>query len=193
MKIFKQNKNNTKRSWAVIKEVINKKHNISISNKFEVGNEYVTDSKMIADHFNSFFSNIGKNLASKIPPSNIDPIIYCGHSNCHSIVIDAFTESEVTNIIKLLKNASSGSDGIHAKILKETYHSYLSPLVYVLNLSLSHGIFPDQMKFARITPIFKYGNNCIVSVLSAFSKLLEQMMYNRLIVFLNKFDILFKQ
>ena len=74
----------------------------------------------------------------------------------------------------------------------------LQGTVYVLNLSLMAGIFPDEMKLARITPIFKTGSNYLVnnyrpvSVLSTFSKILEQMIYNRMINFIDKNDILFK-
>ena len=65
-----------------------------------MGNYHVSDPNIIANHFTSFFTNIGKNLANKIPQSEIDPVSYCGRSNDHSIVIETFSETEVINIIK---------------------------------------------------------------------------------------------
>ena len=52
------------------------------------------------------------------------------------------------------------------------------------------------MKIARVVPLFKtsdlslFTNYRPVSVLPAFSKILERIVYNRLINFLNKFKIL---
>ena len=48
------------------------------------------------------------------------------------------------------------------------------------------GIFPEEMKIARVTPIIKggevpdLGNYRPISVLCCFSKILEKIMYNRL-------------
>ena len=33
-----------------------------------------------------------------------------------------------------------------------------TPLAHIVNLSLSHGIFPNDMKLDKIVPIFKNGN-----------------------------------
>ena len=50
---------------------------------------------------------------------------------------------------------------------------------------LSEGVFPDKMKIAKLSPIFKRGNNLqtetyrSISVLAVFSKILEKILYNR--------------
>lgn len=68
----------------------------------------------------------------------------------------------------------------------------------MLSLSLEQGFFPDEMKLAKIIPLHKSGDtsNIInyrpVSVLSLFSKLLEHLMYNRLIDYINKHNMLYK-
>ena len=73
----------------------------------------------------------------------------------------------------LKTNKSSGYDNISADVVK-TY---------------SKRVFPDKLKIARLTPIFKKGNNTLVtnyrptSVLLCFSKLLEHIMYNCLCKF----------
>ena len=66
----------------------------------------------------------------------------------------------------------------------------------ITNLSLSSGTVPNQMKIARVVPLFKTGDLSLftnyrpVCVLPALSKILERIVYNRLINFLNKFNIL---
>ena len=69
----------------------------------------------------------------------------------------------------------------------------LKILTHIMNLSLSFGIVPGQMKVARAIPLFKSGiltlftNYRPISVLPAFSKFLERIVYKRLDSFLNKY------
>ena len=64
--------------------------------------------------------------------------------------------------------------------------------------SINKGIFPDELKIAKVIPIYKFGDNTSIenyrpiSVLSVFSKVFEKIMYNHLINFINKHNILYK-
>ena len=61
-------KDNIKKYWGVIKEVIGKsKARSNFPNRFIVKNKEVTNKLLIAENFNEFFANIGPELASKIP------------------------------------------------------------------------------------------------------------------------------
>ena len=66
-----------------------------------------------------------------------------------------------------------------------------------MNLSLRYGIFPAELKIARVIPLFKsedpgcFSNYRPVSVLPLFSKILERLMYQRLLSFINKHNILY--
>ena len=70
-------------------------------------------------------------------------------------------------------------------VLKQCMDYIMKPLVHICNISFQHGIFPDQMKIAKIKRLYKNGdkysiqNYRPISVLSAFSKILEK--YNRLL------------
>ena len=67
--------------------------------------------------------------------------------------------------------------------------------VFWKNVSLEKGIFLDDLKIARITPIFKAGDESemgklrAVSVLPCFSKILGSIMYNRLFKYLTANEI----
>ena len=63
-------KYNFKKTWAVMKEQIGKVKlkSSNLSRKTTVNKVDLFDQKRIAHEFNFFFTNIGKNLASKIPP-----------------------------------------------------------------------------------------------------------------------------
>jgi hypothetical protein len=70
------------------------------------------------------------------------------------------------------------------------------PLTHVFNLSFRQGLVPDQLKIAKIVPIFKSGDPLLIdnyrpiSLLSNFSKVLEKIMCNRLTQFLTDNKIL---
>ena len=65
---------------------------------------------------------------------------------------------EVERIISSLKNSSSGYDGIHSKVVKLTFNCFIEPLVHIFDLSIAQGVFPDELKVARVVPIYKSQN-----------------------------------
>jgi hypothetical protein len=70
-------------------------------------------------------------------------------------------------------------------IVKQCIPTVKKLLTFIINLSLSSGIFPNQMKIAKVRPIFKKGqkqnteNYRPILILSDLSKILETLMYNR--------------
>ena len=90
---------------------------------------------------------------------------------------------------------AAGYDQITMNVIKEIIDLIVQPLRYITNLSLSSGTVPDQMKIARVVPLFKTGDLSVtnyrtVSILPALCKILERIVYDRLINFWNKFNIL---
>ena len=71
--------------------------------------------------------------------------------------------------------------------------------MYIFNSSVATGIFPDDLQIARVTPIFKdgddkeLGNYRLIAVLPGFSKILERIVYNRLLSHLTANGILCKK
>ena len=53
------------------------------------------------------------------------------------------TPEEVTKITKGFKDSAPGYDEIKMKPIQVVISEILSPLTYVLNLSISNGIFPE--------------------------------------------------
>lgn len=70
---------------------------------------------------------------------------------------------------------------------------------YLFNLVLNTGTFPDDMKFAKVTPIYKSGektdcgNYRPISVISTVAKILEKIIHNQIFDFLNQNSILANQ
>jgi hypothetical protein len=66
----------------------------------------------------------------------------------------------------------------------------------VINASFTTGFVPDMLKIAKICPIFKNGDKCVISnyrpisLLPSFSKIYEKLVYVRLLRYLDKLHIL---
>ena len=98
---------------------------------------------------------------------------------------------------KKLKNKNSyGFDEISTKIVKDRLAKLRFLFLIFLIAHFRHGLCSMNVKVAKITPIFKSGektvlNNYIpISLLQAFSKLLEKVVCKQLWSFLNKFSII---
>ena len=92
---------------------------------------------------------------------------------------------------------SSGVDGISNVLLKRLINVIKMPLCTVINHSLMDGEFPDLMKLAKILPLHKGGelelpdNYRPISLLPVLSKVLERVVYEQTIQYLDKNDILY--
>lgn len=104
---------------------------------------------------------------------------------------------EIETIIKNLnKNSAVGYDGISIAFIK----NYISELSFILckliNGIYESGIYPDCLKIATVTPVFKHGNKLDVSnyrgisILSHSSKIVEKTLYVRLLDYLAKNEII---
>ena len=72
-RVYYSSKNNAKKIWGVMKELIGKIRNTESSlpkTFFIEKNKYITEIKDIAEEFNDFFTNVGPNLVKKVPYSS---------------------------------------------------------------------------------------------------------------------------
>ena len=122
--------------------------------------------------------------------------------HCNGLCLSniSLTVLQLENAFASLKaNKSSGYDDISADVVKSVSDEIFVILKHIFNISLAKGDFPGKLKIARVTPIFKKGNNTLVSnyrpisVLPCFSKLLECIVYNRLYKFLVENNILYQK
>jgi len=116
--LFKLYRNNLKKSWDVIKQVINRNRPKLSQCKFKLDDQYTSDGQTIAEHFNKFFTNIGSTLSNKIPQVSTDPVSYINGENS-SIYLDSVSEQEISQIIKGFKSNASGYDNIKAGLRRK--------------------------------------------------------------------------
>ena len=89
------------------------------------------------------------------------------------------SSQEIFDLIQEIpSNKSSGLENISARHLKEAAPIIIRSLTYIINLSITTGIFPNAWKIAKVTPIFKEdaktdpNNYRPISVLPVVSKLI---------------------
>ena len=148
-----------------------------------------------ADELNKHFTSIGSILASQLEDIEFEPILSLRAEKF--FVFFPIVISEVTNIIKELKNKnSSGPDGISNKMLKLSYPVISEILADIFNDCLSSNYFPEIFKISKIIPIHKSGivdnvdNYRPISLLSTLSKVFEKLIHNRIYKFIKKHNIL---
>ena len=77
------------------------------------------------------------------------------HSVVNSIVISTITTLEVRNINLSTKNSSPGWDDIPACVAKKCIDHFIEPLTHITNNSIQEGVFPSELKLARIVTQIK--------------------------------------
>ena len=86
----------------------------------------------------------------------------------------------------------AGYDEIPASLMKQLVIYYAEPLTYLINQSISQGLFPEEMKLARILPIYKSEDEQLVtnyrpiSMLPVFKKYLKKIIAKYIIEFMDE-------
>jgi hypothetical protein len=138
-------------------------------------------------------------LASEIGMSDVSFERFLTKENPNLFEFSRISEIDILNICKQLKpKMSSGADFISTKLLTQIAPLIITPLHYLINLSLETGFVPKQLKIAKIVPVFKEGdchdfnNYRPISLLSSFSKLLEKIVAKQILRFLHINYIIYK-
>ena len=195
---FELNKQDLKKSWKIIKNMIGKEDNRCYMNQidFLINGQYISNNNTIANSFNNYFINVGNSLASSIQSEN-DPLLYL-QTNIKSIYIPELDKIEIKSTISSMNNSSSGYDELPASIMKQCIDSYIEPLTLLINKSIQQGVFPVELKIARIIPLYKGENNQLIhnyrpiSVLPFFSKIFEKIVYKYVVDFLDDNNIFYQ-
>ena len=180
------NKKDLSKQWQLINQILhrNNKHKPTIEKLLTENNEFVTNDKEIGNELNSFFTSIGPKMVSKIPNTKPTTTI---SSSTKPFFCEPCTINEVfLKIMQLNEKKSTGILNIPIKFIKMSAEFLSSVLAKIFNTCMQIGIFPSLLKIAKITPIHKSGcthtasNYRPISILSPFSKIFENIIYNRL-------------
>ena len=134
-----------------------------------------------------------------IKNNNVNFTTFLGERSVNSIILDAITETEVEiEVGNLNGNKSCGHYEIPPKLVKEISKQIIKLLTHIYNQSLLTGVIPNELKIALVTPVFKanskeeFSNYRPISVIPCFSKILEKLMYKRVMKYLDMHNMLFQ-
>ena len=167
--------------------------------ELKVNGQSITNSNVLADEFNNHFATIGPKLASEIPSQcNNSHLEYLTSTNERFQFRPTTTNQVLSLLNKLNKSKATGVDKISARLVRKCADLICIPLCHIFNQSLSLGIFPEDWKCARVTPLFKQGNRDDmnnyrpISVVPIIAKVFERIVYDQLYAYLTEHDIVCK-
>ena len=200
-----------KKFWKTVKPLFSDK----ISHK-DIDGKMITEDLPIAEIFNNYFSNISRGLCDRNVPTESS---YVCSQNAVSTAINKFSnhhsilsinksmekigrpsfafefvtlEETIKEVNKLSINKASQKLDIPVKIVKEN-KDLISYFVYNnFNNALSSLQYPNCLKYADVTPVFKKddksnkSNYRPISILPNLSKVYERIMQNQIYPYLNK-------
>ena len=206
---------NQRKFWKTVRPIFSEKAYAEKISSIINDGDIITDNEEIANIMNKFYTNITKSLdIHDIPVAEneehimfdnaIDKIIHKFHSHPSvSRIKDTYPTDTLFNfrevgeeqtrkyIDKLDPKKSTPQGDIPAKILKQFADHYCELLTRTYNNGRVNRVFPDGMKEADVSPMFKKGlkseksNYRPVSKLQSLSKIFERIMYDDIADFMS--------
>ena len=195
---LESNKNDIKATCRTLNSLLGKK-NIPECKSLYTNTNKITDPQQLANLFNDHFSSIAYKYTSTLPKYAYNYSEYLGNKIQETMYVWPTCPMKVKNILINSKpKLSEDFDEIPLKLLKSSPDNIIKALSHIFNLSLSTGKVISDFKIAKIIPLYKKGdasdinNYRPISLLSNISKILEKIMYRRVISFLNRHNFFSK-
>jgi hypothetical protein len=170
--------NNPKKFWSLLN---NRTKSKGSPERIVHNNQEVTDPIGKATAINEYLCSIFTTWGTKHFPETAT--VYNPNLSRLSV-----TELEVEKALNQLNPTKApGPDGIPTKILKDCAREVAPNLTMIFNKSLQTGCLPREWKDANVVPIYKKGkhtdpsNYRPISLLPVCSKVLERLIYNKII------------
>ena len=183
---FEKNMHNSRKIWKGINEIIHNKFSKDAEIYLDENGSIITNHKTIANKFNKFYTNVAKNLLKDLGKTPTKYQDYLRNPNEHSMYFNETDPGEVTKIITNLDITKAGDlHGITPKLIK-CAPSIASNLSIIFNLCIEQGIFPHQLKLAKVIPVYKADSKMLasnyrpISLLPIIGKIFEKIIFNRL-------------
>jgi hypothetical protein len=146
-----QNKNTT--AWNIIKENKNSDTNHQELSDITIEGEKETDLQKIADFLNKNFIEPSIDFTEEQREACLKNVPRITDSKFNLKVVYPW---DVQKIIKDMPSKnSSGWDGISINVLKKIAPYVAGPISNIVNCSFLEGVFPENLKLAKILPFYK--------------------------------------
>jgi len=185
-----------KSMWRLIGRLLSGNCKRDTVRRLVIEGREIVEPRVIADEFNSYFSTIAESLARNIPRTEESPLAYVRGDYPNSLFLTPVTNDECRSVILKLKNKTYDSSSLPVFLLKKFCQFFVPPLVTLINQSFETGEFPNMLKTARVTPVFKAGDRAHVtnyrpiSVLPVIGKIFEKCIASRLTCYISRFSLI---
>ena len=145
--------NNARKIWSTINSLLHtKSDNPSTPSKLRINDIVVNNPVELADCFNRHFSEVGTKLANNLLLSSVCAVNdYLTKRVSSTIFLEPVASDQITNIINDLKTNKAGDyDMISCYFIKLSSSILIPILVSLINASFNLGIFPDDLKIAKV-------------------------------------------
>ena len=182
---FNQYTGDSRKTWQTINELASSKSGKTAVTSLKVNGVSITNPTELSKEFNNHFATIGSELSRNIDSPD-------GDAQMHSV-------NKVFSLLnKLNKSKAAGLGKISARLTRECADLIGIHICDIFNQSISLGIFPDDWKCARGTPLFKQGdrddlyNYRPISVISVVAKVFERIVFDKFYAYLEEPKIICK-
>jgi hypothetical protein len=187
-------------TWRTLNEMTGRTSNkdATIIHRLTINNEEIINPQRIVNEINNFFAHVGENQSALTQRNVTQPYTqFLDPAHPNSLYLTPTTEEEIRTITMRMKSKrSTGHDNISTHHLKMLLPAILHPLQILFNRSFDEGVFPQQLKHAKVKPLHKKNEKHLItnyrpiSLLPAFSKILEKLMHKRIYTFLTNQQII---
>ena len=199
---FEKFKNNSKKLWSginlALEQTRNKKSLPSIIK--DADGRQIEGDKSMANAFARYFESVPGKTKSKIPTYKHPYMYYLNKNNPSRsyLVLNDTNADEVFKYIMKLKNSSSpGPIDVPNAFLKLIAAPLSNVLTVIITRSMNSGHVPQSMKVGKQTPVHKGGEMIVnnyrpITVCSSIAKILEKVVRDRVMTYLDSAKILNK-
>ena len=195
---FEKHEGNGTKTWRTVDNALNRKASRTTPDAISIDNHLCTSKPKIAVEFNNYFATIcANNIIPDIPTSHTHYLNNATESTFNFKVIDNATTMQYLS--KITNSHSCGHDNISSSTLKCIAHEICECLTLIINQSITTGIFPENLKIAKVVPIYKKDdqsqikNYRPISVLPVISKIFENAMHSQLMEYFTSHKLLSNQ
>ena len=186
-KKFSDNKQNPKKAWGTINDVLGRSRKHSTINEIKLPGKTVTSTDELVEVFNDYFSSIGPSLVESVPNDNdVSFRQFVAQQSNDNFSFRPVSVTLVYNLlVKLSTSKATGMDSIAAKVMQMAAPAVAPSLIEIFNMSIDTQQFPSEWKTAKVIPLFKSGqwslldNYRPISILPVVSKLMERILHDQ--------------
>ena len=146
-------------TWSFIKEINIKLSRTLFQKQLVVNDVEIFVQKATAKSFNKIFSRVWPKASSKIPHLLVSSKNFL-HGYYPDLEEKLITQDKLNEALKTskIKKEKFWIWWDFSDVVRNISPSVFEPMKNIFNLSIEKGIFPDELKIAKVTPLFKKGN-----------------------------------